>query len=100
MFYHLRCPKIQFIIFIDYHRRRCWRSGQAVEVLAESSFVLQESGKLFLQPYMEQLPCLFVSYFKSILKVGYEIPRLEYYMSHGEYHHSIPPFNFNSHLQF
>lgn len=51
----------------------------------ESAFVLKESGKMFLEPYMEQLPSLFVSYFKNILKVGYEIPRLEYYMSHGEY---------------
>lgn len=56
----------------------------------ESDFVLKESGKMFLEPYMEQLPNLFVSYFKNILKVGYEIPRLEYYMSHGEYtRHSI-----------
>lgn len=50
----------------------------------ESSFVLQESGKLLVKPYIEELPELFVSYFKEILRVGYQIPRLEYYMSNGE----------------
>lgn len=57
-----------------------------VDVLmaAESAFVLNESGKLLVEPYIEELPELFVSYFKQILQVGYEIPRLEYYMSHGK----------------
>lgn len=50
----------------------------------ESSFVLHESGKLLVKPYIEELPELFVSYFKEILRVGYQIPRLEYYMSNGE----------------
>lgn len=50
----------------------------------ESKFVLDESGKLQIEPYMEELADLFVSYFKAILMVGYEIPRLEYYMSQGE----------------
>lgn len=49
----------------------------------ESAFVLQENGKLLVKPYIEELPELFVSYFKEILRAGYEIPRLEYYMSHG-----------------
>lgn len=55
----------------------------------ESVFVLTECGKMFLEPYMEKLPSLFVSYFKSILKVGYDIPRLEYYMSRGEWSNPI-----------
>lgn len=50
----------------------------------ESKFVLEESGKLLIEPYMEELPILFVSYFKAILRVGYAIPRLECYMSHGK----------------
>lgn len=49
----------------------------------QSAFVLDESGKLLVEPHMEELPELFVSYFKEILRVGYEIPRLEYYMSQG-----------------
>lgn len=49
----------------------------------ESAFVLRECGKLLIEPYIEELPELFVSYFKGILRVGYEIPRLEYYMSQG-----------------
>lgn len=49
-----------------------------------SKFVLDESGKLLIEPYMEELPDLFVSYFKAILMVGHGIPRLEYYMSQGE----------------
>lgn len=50
----------------------------------ESKFVLDESGKLIIEPYMEELADLFVSYFKAILMVGHEIPSLEYYMSQGE----------------
>lgn len=50
----------------------------------ESKFVIDESGKLLIEPYMEELPDLFVSYFKAILMVGHGIPRLEYYMSQGE----------------
>lgn len=49
----------------------------------ESAFVLEEGGKIFIEPYIEDLPELYVSYFKEILKVGYKIPRLEYYMSQG-----------------
>lgn len=49
----------------------------------ESAFVLNEGGKIFIEPYIEDLPELFVCYFKEILRVGYEIPRLEYYMSQG-----------------
>lgn len=52
---------------------------------SESEFVLQESGKLLIRPYIEELPELFVSYFKEILRVGYNIPRLEFYMSQGEH---------------
>lgn len=51
----------------------------------ESSFVLNESGKLLVEPYIEELPELFVSYFKSILRVGYELPRLEYFMTQGKF---------------
>lgn len=35
---------------------------------------------MFVEPYMMELPDLFVSYFQKILRVGYNIPRLEYYM--------------------
>lgn len=49
----------------------------------ESAFILEEGGKVFIEPYIEDLPELFVSYFKEILKVGDKIPRLEYYMSQG-----------------
>lgn len=58
----------------------------------ESKFVLDESGKLLIEPYMEELPDLFVSYFKAILGVGENIPRLEYYMSQREI---ISKFIFN-----
>lgn len=50
----------------------------------ETAFVLEEGGKMLIEPYIENLPELFVSYFKAILKVGYNIPRLEYYMSQGK----------------
>lgn len=40
---------------------------------------------MIIDPYMEDLPELFRSYFVSILKVGYRIPRLEYYMTRGKY---------------
>lgn len=51
----------------------------------ESEFVLNESGKLMIEPYVEELPELFVSYFKEILMVGHRIPRLEYYMSQSKW---------------
>lgn len=40
---------------------------------------------MFVYPYMRELPDIFIEFFKSILKVGYEIPRLEYVMSQSEY---------------
>lgn len=46
-----------------------------------ASFILNNSGKVIIEPYMEELPDLFKSYFVKILKVGYKIPRLEYYMT-------------------
>lgn len=46
-----------------------------------ASFILRNSGKMIIEPYMEELPDLFQSYFVKILKVGYKIPRLEYYMT-------------------
>lgn len=68
---------------------------------AESATVLSEGGKLLVEPYIEDLPELFVSYFKQILQVGYEIPRLEYYMSQGKQCPAILPhiFRFSSKLQ-
>lgn len=63
---------------------RCLKTQTTANLTDESSFVLQESGKLLVKPYIEELPELFVSYFKEILRVGYQIPRLEYYMSNGE----------------
>lgn len=49
-----------------------------------ASFVLNNSGKMIIEPYMEELPELFKSYFVKILKVGYKIPRLEYYMTQNK----------------
>lgn len=46
-----------------------------------ASFILNNSGKMIIEPIMEELPDLFKSYFVKILKVGYKIPRLEYYMT-------------------
>jgi dynein heavy chain, axonemal len=46
-----------------------------------ASFIHNNSGKMIIEPYMEELPDLFKSYFVKILKVGYKIPRLEYYMT-------------------
>lgn len=60
-----------------------------VTMTIDSDFVLKKSGKLLVEPYIEELPELFVSYFKGILRVGYEIPRLEYYMSQGNIDYSI-----------
>lgn len=60
------------------------KTQTTADLTDESSFVLHESGKLLVKPYIEELPELFVSYFKEILRVGYQIPRLEYYMSNGE----------------
>lgn len=40
---------------------------------------------MLIKPYIEELPELFVSYFKEILRVGYNIPRLEFYMSQGKH---------------
>ena len=45
------------------------------------SFIMNNSGKMIISPYMEEFPDLFKSYFVKILKVGYKIPRLEYYMT-------------------
>ncbi|XP_062562978.1 dynein axonemal heavy chain 3 isoform X3 [Armigeres subalbatus] len=46
-----------------------------------TSFIMRSSGKIIIYPYMEELPDLFKSYFVKILKVGYKIPRLEYYLT-------------------
>ncbi|XP_053695545.1 dynein axonemal heavy chain 3 [Sabethes cyaneus] len=46
-----------------------------------TSFIMKSSGKIIIYPYMEELPDLFKSYFVKILKVGYKIPRLEYYLT-------------------
>lgn len=49
----------------------------------EAKFVLDNSGKMYIDPYMDDLEEQFVDYFKQILRVGYKIPRIEYFMSHG-----------------
>jgi dynein heavy chain len=49
-----------------------------------ASFIMSNSGKMIIEPYMEELPDLFKSYFVKILKVGYKIPRLEYYMTQSK----------------
>lgn len=48
-----------------------------------TSYIMKNSGKMIIDPFMEDLPELFRSYFVSILKVGYKIPRLEYYLTQG-----------------
>lgn len=72
-----------------------------------SAFVMKNNGKMyigdeaeslnavqkmFVDPFLENLPNLFVSYFVKILKVGYKIPRLEYYMTNGNLSVSIRNF--------
>ena len=47
-------------------------------------FTIEHNGKLLVEPYIEQLPDIFVNYFKSILSVGHNIPRMEYFMSREE----------------
>lgn len=49
-----------------------------------AAFVLQHSGKMFVEPYLETLPDLFVSYFVKIIKVGNQVPRMEYYMTRSK----------------
>ncbi|ALC43064.1 CG17150 [Drosophila busckii] len=46
-------------------------------------FEMDNSYKFYIYPYMLELPAIFRDLFKSILMVGYEIPRLEYIMSGG-----------------
>lgn len=57
--------------------------SQAPEIDDVAQFELDHSHKLYIYPYMQELPRLFVDHFKSILAVGYDIPRLEYVMSGG-----------------
>jgi dynein heavy chain, axonemal len=57
------------------------RSEKPVMEERSASFILNNSGKMIIEPYMEELPDLFKSYFVKILKVGYKIPRIEYYMT-------------------
>ncbi|KAM7358170.1 dynein axonemal heavy chain 3-like [Cochliomyia hominivorax] len=51
------------------------------EVDSLSQFILNHHGKFHAFPYIGSLPDLFIGIFKRILRVGYEIPRLEYVMS-------------------
>lgn len=44
---------------------------------------MKNEGKFFGFPYISELPELFTQIFKKILRVGYQIPRLEYFMSRG-----------------
>lgn len=44
-------------------------------------FTIEHNGKLLVEPYIEELSDIFVNYFKSILRVGHKIPRMEYFMS-------------------
>jgi len=47
---------------------------------------MEHSYKLYIYPYMMELPGIIRDLFKHILRVGYEIPRLEYIMSGGGKH--------------
>lgn len=44
-------------------------------------FEMDHASKLYIYPYMTELPAIIRDLFKSILTVGYDIPRLEYIMS-------------------
>lgn len=63
-------------------------------VLPSVAFIIEHNGMLLVDPYIEELPEIFVNYFKKILQVGHEIPRMEYFMSAREeelgYLHYIP----------
>lgn len=50
-----------------------------------AEFVLQHSGKMTVEPYLETLPDLFVSYFVKLIKVGNNVPRMEYYMTKSRF---------------
>jgi dynein heavy chain, axonemal len=54
---------------------------------SSESFIVANSGKMIIEPFMEDLPELFKSYFVQILHVGYNIPRLEYCLTRGMYVH-------------
>lgn len=71
-------------MYINKHFKYILQTKSTVSLTNESAFVLKENGKLRIKPYIEELPELFVRYFKEILRVGYNIPRLEYYMSKGK----------------
>lgn len=52
---------------------------------SNSQFTLKNSGKMLAEPMLETLPDLFVSYFVKLIKVGNNVPRMEYYMTAGMY---------------
>ncbi|XP_075164298.1 dynein heavy chain 3, axonemal [Haematobia irritans] len=52
-----------------------------IEVDNVADFLVKNWGKFHAFPYIGSLPDLFIDIFKSILKVGYKLPRLEYVMS-------------------
>ncbi|XP_033238860.1 dynein heavy chain 3, axonemal [Drosophila pseudoobscura] len=54
------------------------------EVDDVAQFEMDHDHKLYMYPYMNELPRIFTENFKSILAVGYEIPRLEFIMSGGD----------------
>lgn len=51
------------------------------QITPSAEFVLKHSGKMMVEPYLETLPDLFVSYFVKLIKVGNNVPRMEYYMT-------------------
>uniref|UniRef100_A0A336M3T0 CSON009294 protein n=1 Tax=Culicoides sonorensis TaxID=179676 RepID=A0A336M3T0_CULSO len=57
---------------------------EPIKMGRSTSYIMKNSGKMIIDPFMEDLPELFRSYFVSILKVGYKIPRLEYYLTQDE----------------
>lgn len=89
MLLHLHRPMTTVATLFN-KKLRNFQPEPLVNLTNASAFVLRESGKLLVKPYIEELPQLFVSYFKEILRVGYELPRLEYYMSQGNIQLSSP----------
>lgn len=44
---------------------------------------MEHTNKLYVYPYISELPAIIRDMFKYILRVGYDIPRLEFVMSNG-----------------
>ncbi|TDG53310.1 hypothetical protein AWZ03_000125 [Drosophila navojoa] len=61
--------------------------GPVIEIVPDiddvAMFEINNASKLYIYPYMIELPAIIRDIFKSILAVGYDIPRLECVMTGG-----------------